>query len=86
MTFLEFFEALVGCAQIFVTDSMIKDPNTPRDPGMDFFEYESMPDTEDETKGRETSNVSSVLESSTMPAEDATSLATSTPAVTAGKI
>lgn len=30
MTFLEFFEALVGCAQVFVTEAVVKDPNTPR--------------------------------------------------------
>ncbi|GFN95169.1 radial spoke head 10 homolog b-like [Plakobranchus ocellatus] len=30
MTFLEFFEALVGCAEVFVTESVVKDPNTPR--------------------------------------------------------
>jgi hypothetical protein len=30
MTFLEFFEALVGCAEIYVTESVVKDPTTPR--------------------------------------------------------
>jgi len=30
MTFLEFFEALVGCAEAFVTESVVKDPTTPR--------------------------------------------------------
>ena len=30
MTFLEFFEALVGCAQVFVTEAVVKDPSTPR--------------------------------------------------------
>lgn len=30
MTFLEFFEALLGCAQIFVTEAVVKDPTTPR--------------------------------------------------------
>lgn len=30
MTFLEFIEALVGCAQVFVTESVVKDPATPR--------------------------------------------------------
>ncbi|GFS01954.1 radial spoke head 10 homolog B-like [Elysia marginata] len=30
MTFLEFFEALVGCAEVFVTESVVKDPSTPR--------------------------------------------------------
>ena len=30
MTFLEFFEALVGCAQIYVTEDVVKNPNTPR--------------------------------------------------------
>lgn len=30
MTFLEFFEALVGCAEVFVTENVVKDPNTPR--------------------------------------------------------
>ncbi|KAK3777550.1 hypothetical protein RRG08_021670, partial [Elysia crispata] len=30
MTFLEFFEALVGCSEVFVTESVVKDPNTPR--------------------------------------------------------
>ena len=30
MTFLEFFEALVGCAQVYVTESVVKDPTTPR--------------------------------------------------------
>ncbi|KAK6188921.1 hypothetical protein SNE40_004999 [Patella caerulea] len=30
MTFLEFFEALIGCAEIFVTEAVVKDPATPR--------------------------------------------------------
>ncbi|XP_070555862.1 radial spoke head 10 homolog B-like [Ptychodera flava] len=30
MTFLEFFEALIGCAEVYVTEEMLKDPNTPR--------------------------------------------------------
>lgn len=30
MTFLEFFEALIGCAEIFATDAVVKDPTTPR--------------------------------------------------------
>ncbi|XP_074640296.1 radial spoke head 10 homolog B-like [Tubulanus polymorphus] len=30
MTFLEFFEGLVGCAQVFVTEAVVKDPSTPR--------------------------------------------------------
>lgn len=30
MTFLEFFEALIGCAKIYVTEEIVKDPNTPR--------------------------------------------------------
>lgn len=30
MTFLEFFEALVGCAEVYVTEAVVKDPNTPR--------------------------------------------------------
>ncbi|KAK7100769.1 radial spoke head 10 homolog B-like isoform X2 [Littorina saxatilis] len=30
MTFLEFFEGLIGCAQIFATDAVVKDPTTPR--------------------------------------------------------
>ncbi|ELU11324.1 hypothetical protein CAPTEDRAFT_180366 [Capitella teleta] len=30
ITFLEFFETLVGCAEVFVTESVVKDPNTPR--------------------------------------------------------
>ncbi|XP_012938646.1 radial spoke head 10 homolog B isoform X2 [Aplysia californica] len=30
MTFLEFFEALVGCAEVFVTENVVKDPTTPR--------------------------------------------------------
>lgn len=30
MTFLDFFEALIGCAMIFVTEEVVKDPNTPR--------------------------------------------------------
>lgn len=30
MTFLEFFEALIGCAEIFVTEKVVKDPTTPR--------------------------------------------------------
>ena len=30
MTFLEFFDALVGCAQVYVTESVVKDPTTPR--------------------------------------------------------
>ena len=30
MTFLEFFEALVGCAETYVTESVVKDPSTPR--------------------------------------------------------
>ena len=29
MTFLEFFEALVGCAQVYVTEAVVKDPSTP---------------------------------------------------------
>lgn len=28
MTFLEFFEALVGCAQHYVTESVAKDPSS----------------------------------------------------------
>ena len=30
MTFLEFFEALVGCAPVYVTEAVVKDPTTPR--------------------------------------------------------
>ncbi|XP_076440634.1 radial spoke head 10 homolog B-like isoform X2 [Babylonia areolata] len=30
MTFLEFFEALIGSAEIFATDAVVKDPTTPR--------------------------------------------------------
>ncbi|XP_071807191.1 radial spoke head 10 homolog B-like isoform X1 [Asterias amurensis] len=30
MTFLEFFEALIGCAMIYVTEDIVKDPTTPR--------------------------------------------------------
>ncbi|PIK56756.1 putative radial spoke head 10-like B [Apostichopus japonicus] len=30
MTFLDFFESLIGCAMIFVTEEVVKDPNTPR--------------------------------------------------------
>ncbi|XP_041359048.1 radial spoke head 10 homolog B-like isoform X2 [Gigantopelta aegis] len=30
MTFLEFFEALVACAEVYVTESVVKDPGTPR--------------------------------------------------------
>jgi hypothetical protein len=30
MTFLEFFEALIGCAEIYATDAVVKDPSTPR--------------------------------------------------------
>ncbi|KAK3611960.1 hypothetical protein CHS0354_011618 [Potamilus streckersoni] len=30
MTFLEFFEALIGCAEVFVTEAVVKDPTTPR--------------------------------------------------------
>ncbi|XP_052066462.1 radial spoke head 10 homolog B-like [Mytilus californianus] len=30
MTFLEFFEALIGCAVIFSTEAVVKDPTTPR--------------------------------------------------------
>nr|KAG5709598.1 hypothetical protein BaRGS_001648 [Batillaria attramentaria] len=30
MSFLEFFEALIGCAEIFATDAVVKDPTTPR--------------------------------------------------------
>lgn len=30
MTFLEFFEALIGCAEVFGTEAVIKDPTTPR--------------------------------------------------------
>ncbi len=30
MTFLEFFEALVSCAEVFVTESVLRDPTTPR--------------------------------------------------------
>ena len=29
MTFLEFFEALVGCAEIYVTAAVVQDPITP---------------------------------------------------------
>ena len=30
MTFLEFFEALVGCAQVYVTEAVVKDPTSPQ--------------------------------------------------------
>ena len=30
ITFLEFFEALVGSAEVFVTEAVAKDPTTPR--------------------------------------------------------
>lgn len=30
MTFLEFFEALIGCAVVFSTEAVVKDPTTPR--------------------------------------------------------
>lgn len=30
MSFLEFFEALIGCAERYVTEAVVKDPNTPR--------------------------------------------------------
>lgn len=30
MTFLDFFEALIGCAMIYVTEEVVKDPTTPR--------------------------------------------------------
>lgn len=30
MTFLEFFEALIGCAEIYATEALVKDPITPR--------------------------------------------------------
>lgn len=30
MTFLEFFEALIGCAEVFGTEAVVKDPTTPR--------------------------------------------------------
>ncbi|XP_077991620.1 radial spoke head 10 homolog B-like [Glandiceps talaboti] len=30
MVFLEFFEALIGCSVVFVTEDLLKDPNTPR--------------------------------------------------------
>jgi len=30
MTFLEFFEALIGSAEVFVTEAVVKDPTTPR--------------------------------------------------------
>ncbi|WAR23968.1 RS10B-like protein [Mya arenaria] len=30
MCFLEFFEALIGCAERYVTEAVVKDPNTPR--------------------------------------------------------
>ncbi|XP_071962232.1 radial spoke head 10 homolog B-like [Antedon mediterranea] len=30
LTFLEFFEALIGCAMEFVTEEIVKDPTTPR--------------------------------------------------------
>ena len=30
ITFLEFFEALVGCSEVFVTEAVAKDPATPR--------------------------------------------------------
>ena len=29
MTFLEFFEALVGCAEVYVTEEVRKEPNSP---------------------------------------------------------
>ena len=30
MTFLEFFEACIASAEVYVTESVVKDPNTPR--------------------------------------------------------
>ncbi|XP_006814467.1 radial spoke head 10 homolog B-like, partial [Saccoglossus kowalevskii] len=30
MTFVEFFEALIGCSVVYVTEDLVKDPNTPR--------------------------------------------------------
>jgi len=41
MTFLEFFEALIGCAVRYVTEAVVKDPNTPR-PSTSITKDESM--------------------------------------------
>ena len=41
MSFLEFFEALIGCAEKYVTLSVVKDPSTPR-PSTSVTKDESM--------------------------------------------
>lgn len=41
MSFLEFFEALIGCAEKYVTEAVVKDPNTPR-PSTSVTKDESM--------------------------------------------
>ena len=41
MTFLEFFEALIGCAEKYVTLAVVKDPSTPR-PSTSVTKDESM--------------------------------------------
>ena len=41
MSFLEFFEALIGCAEKYVTEAVVKDPNTPR-PSTSITKDESM--------------------------------------------
>ena len=30
MTFMEFFDALIGCAEMFVTEAVVKDPSSTR--------------------------------------------------------
>lgn len=41
MSFLEFFEALIGCAEKYVTEDVVKDPSTPR-PSTSITKDESM--------------------------------------------
>ncbi|XP_013404281.1 radial spoke head 10 homolog B [Lingula anatina] len=41
MCFLEFFEALIGCAQVYVTEAVVKDPSTPR-PSTQLTQEQSM--------------------------------------------
>ena len=41
MSFLEFFEALIGCAEKYVTLAVVKDPSTPR-PSTSVTKDESM--------------------------------------------
>ncbi|KAH3850317.1 hypothetical protein DPMN_092726 [Dreissena polymorpha] len=41
MCFMEFFEALIGCAELYVTEAVVKDPSTPR-PSTGITKDESM--------------------------------------------